>query len=160
MDGDGTTTRRLRSSKAERLSLSPAIVGERSEAAILAALLASGKRVLMPFGHSHRYDLVIDDGGSFTRVQCKTGRLHRGAIRFNACSNNGRRRGYAGDADVFAVYCPALREVYVVPVDHVGAAEGVLRYAPAANGQTAGIRHASDYVLRFPSGEVTHAASA
>ena len=54
--------------------VTPSQKGERSEAAILKALVSSGRVVLMPWGASQRYDFVIDEGGGrFTRVQCKSG---------------------------------------------------------------------------------------
>src|SRR6266851_7229049 len=54
--------------------VNPSAKGAQSEAAILYALVASGRTVLMPWGGSQRYDFVIDEGdGHFTRVQCKTG---------------------------------------------------------------------------------------
>lgn len=84
--------------------------GEVSQGQIL-ALLRKGENVLTPFGDNQRYDLVVERAGTFVRVQCKTGRLKRGAIAFDTCSSyvhRGRgKRDYRGDADVFAVYCTA-----------------------------------------------------
>src|SRR4029077_4235086 len=60
----------------------PVDVGQRTEAAVLAELVKRGHRVLIPFGVNHRYDLLLDLGGRFVRVQCKTGKLRRGVIRF------------------------------------------------------------------------------
>ena len=39
------------------------------------------------------YDLVLDLGAEFLRVQCKTGRLRDGAIVFNARSCRSNRSG-------------------------------------------------------------------
>ena len=58
-------------------------VGERSEAQVLAALLKLGKVVLMPYGDNQRYDFVVEDGGEFIRVQCKTGKLKDGRVNFD-----------------------------------------------------------------------------
>ena len=57
----------------------PVDVGQRSEAAILAALVHCGFHVLLPFGVNQRYDLVIDlDGNSSVlsarQVGCGMGR--------------------------------------------------------------------------------------
>ena len=58
---------------------SPSAKGARSEAEILAALVAAGRTVLLPWGGHHRYDFVLDEGGGrFLRVQCKTGRFRQG----------------------------------------------------------------------------------
>jgi hypothetical protein len=71
-------------------------VGERSEAIIMARLLAVGYMVLTPFGESARYDLVIEDAdGKFWRVQCKTGWLSedKATINFNTASNHYHYKG-------------------------------------------------------------------
>jgi hypothetical protein len=130
----------------------PVDVGQRSEAAVLAAFVKHGYRVLTPFGVNHRYDFVLDMGERFLRVQCKTGRLRKGVIIYNARSTrvNSRRgysRGYAGEIDLFAVYCPDTGRVYAVPVELSPAASGWLRIAPPANGQSRRIRWAKDYEL-------------
>ena len=52
--------------------------GDLTEFTVLLALLRKGYRVLRPVSSASRYDVVIDNGeGTFTRVQCKTGRLGR-----------------------------------------------------------------------------------
>jgi hypothetical protein len=90
----------------------PKTIGDRTMLAVMLALHDAGYTVLLPVGENTRYDLVIDDGTSLTRVQCKTGRLRRGAVRFSTCSSYGHhrrssptRRDYRGDIDWFAVHC-------------------------------------------------------
>lgn len=133
------------------MNTSPKIVGERSEGQILAVFLKAGKTVLIPFGDSQRYDLVLDEDGKFIRVQCKTGRIEKGCIVFNSCSVNWStkvRRDYKGQADLFAIYVPETSQTYLLPVDSVGASEVRLRIDPTKNGQTKGIRLASDFEFR------------
>ena len=130
----------------------PVDVGLRTEAHITGELVRRGYSVLLPFGVNQRYDLVLDQGDQFVRVQCKTARLRRGCVEFSAQSirSNTRRtitRGYRGDADLFLVYCPDTDGIYAVPVDEVPAGHGYLRVDPARNGQEQGIRWASDYEL-------------
>lgn len=129
----------------------PKAVGERSEGMVLAALLRAGKVVLQPFGDNQRYDLMIDEGDTFSRVQCKTGRLKDGAIFFDACSSQAHRgkgkQDYRGQADVFGVYFPDNDSVYLVPVGEVGRTCGMLRLEPSKNGQQRGVRLASAYLL-------------
>jgi hypothetical protein len=130
----------------------PVDVGQRTEAIILAELVKRGFRVLMPFGTNHRYDLVLDLEDRFVRVQCKTGRLRRGVINFNAQSvraNTKRvyRRSYGGEIDLFAVFCPDNGRVYAVPVEDATSTHGSLRVEPTANGQLKGVRWAADYEL-------------
>ena len=132
--------------------VSPSQKGERSEAAILHALVASGRVVLMPWGASQRYDFVIDEGnGCFTRVQCKSGVYRHGCVYFRTASADRRRPNgdpYVGQIDAFAVYCPELDASFLVPMEHIQARQvPALRIDPPANGQAFGIRWATPYVL-------------
>ena len=127
-------------------------VGLRTEAVITAELLRRGVRVLQPFGFNHRYDLVLDVDGEFVRVQCKTGRLRRGAVEFTSesvrCnSTTAVRRSYDGDADIFLVHCPDTDGIYAVPVAGAPKRCVTLRVDPTANAQAKGVRWASDYLL-------------
>jgi hypothetical protein len=129
----------------------PKSKGERSEGMILATLLRAGKAVLQPFGDNQRYDLVIDEDGKFIRVQCKTARLHenRSVLAFSTCSSQTHRgkgtQNYRGQIELFGVYSPDLDKVYFVPVESVGFVEARLRLTPATNGQTKGVRLASEF---------------
>ena len=135
----------------------PKLVGDRSTAMVLARLLEIYEVVLLPFGENQRYDLVIDSPEGFVRVQCKTGRLDGGVIRFAACSNNYHhpnrspdmpyRRHYRGTADMFGVYCPDNDKTYLVPVADIGKRAGTLRLEPTLNNQAQRIRWASDYEI-------------
>jgi hypothetical protein len=58
----------------------PKDIGDRTTLAIMLALREHGFAVLVPFGENTRYDLVIDDGAKMANVQCKTGRLRKGAV--------------------------------------------------------------------------------
>jgi hypothetical protein len=134
------------------LSAHPADVGLRTEAIVLAALVRRGYRVLTPFGTNQRYDVAIDVGDRILRAQCKTGRLRRGAVLFQARSirSNTRRsywRGYEDDVDLFFVYCPETDRVYAIRIEDVTSSVCALRVAPTANGQAKGIRWAGDYEL-------------
>lgn len=132
-------------------------IGDASAAMVLARLVQAGKEILVPFGENQRYDLVIDEGDKFTRVQCKTGRIRNGAIFFPTCSvtyhhpsNHGiraYRHHYQGDAELFGVYCPDNDSVYLVPVSEVGKVGASLRVEPSRNGQAERIRWAKDYHL-------------
>jgi PD-(D/E)XK endonuclease len=59
----------------------------------------------------------------------------------------GVRKHYRDAADLFAAYSPDTSQVYILPVDEVGASEVWLRLTPARNGQTKSIRLAADYLL-------------
>ncbi len=113
-------------------------IGECAEAMVMAALLRARKVVLRPFGESQRYDLVIEENGVFSRVQCKAGRYRDGAVEFRATSNHyhrgGRARRYAGEVEYFGVYCSELNKCYLVPIAEVGTC-GYLRVLPARSGR-------------------------
>jgi hypothetical protein len=129
--------------------------GNLSEAKVLAALLGAGYAVLLPWGDNERYDMVIERAGSFERVQVKTGRIVRGAVRFKMYSVKPATRAAPqatryyteAEVDLFGVYCPALEAVYLVPRSDLAASDGVLRLDPARNGQVTGVRYAAQYLV-------------
>ena len=125
--------------------------GDVAEALVLAALVRAGKHVLIPWSE-RRYDLVIDEGGRFLRVQVKCGWLKRGAVCFNTASLayhiGAGARPYSGEIDLFAVYCPQTGKVYLVPIADVATGrQASLRVDPSGNGQSKGIRWARDFEL-------------
>lgn len=120
--------------------------------AILAELIKRGYRVLLPFGVNQRYDLVLDCDGRLLKAQCKTGRLRGGAIEFRAVStqsnmNRTRIQGYAGQVDLFIVYCPATEKTYVIPAEDVPRARMYLRVKPPRNQEAKRVRWAKEYEL-------------
>ena len=120
---------------------------------ITLALLRSGRIVLRPLSGALRYDLAVDPGGgALQRIQCKTGKLRRGAIVFRVCSADGRRpRGipYQGQVEAFGVYCPDTGRSYLVPMTAIdrGSSTARLRVEPARNGQSRRIRLAEDFAI-------------
>jgi hypothetical protein len=125
--------------------------GNLSEAKILAAFVAAGYLVSLPFGSGHKYDFVVDDSTRLFRVQCKTGRVKRSVLYFNAYSQSGNgsvKMGYRGLADLFAVLNPEDDKVYLVPVDEVGMTIISLRLAPTLNKQAQRVRWAESYRLK------------
>jgi PD-(D/E)XK endonuclease len=116
---------------------------------VLSTLVSRGYRVLVPFGGGDPYDLAVDVGGVFVRVQCKTGWETRGCIVFN-CRSTDHGKGalpYTGRADVFGVYFPPTRGVYLVPISSVAEHEGRLRLRPARNNQRQRTRPAADFEI-------------
>ena len=129
--------------------------GEVCRTQVIAALTLQGKTVLLPLGDFQRYDLVIDDEGRFLRVQCKMGKLSNGAVSFHPCSVDSRskqggciRKGYAGEVDLFGVYCPDNGKCYLVPVQDAPVTGCFLRVTPPKNGQKTRIRWAEQYEIR------------
>jgi PD-(D/E)XK endonuclease len=144
--------RRLRHDRTVR---HPKDIGDRSTLAIILALQEQGWATYLPFGENTRTDLVIERGGKLSRVQCKTGRLRNGSVVFAPCSTYGHhrdprvvRRTYEGEVDEFAVFCPELGSVYLVPIDEVRAKSALaLRIDSPRNGRRQGIRWAAGYEI-------------
>lgn len=103
--------------------------GDVTKLAVALALAKRGEHVLMPFSEGERYDLAIDRGGALYRVQCKTGRLRRGAVLFKVCSHGPRStpRTYVGHVEAFGVYCREINRTFLVPIDAVSHIKGVAR---------------------------------
>jgi hypothetical protein len=138
--------------------LTPTIKGKMTEVRILSALVCMGKTVLLPWGEE-RYDLAVDDGENFIRIQCKTGVLRNGCIVFKTCITDARRPmgdgGYAGQIEAFGVYCPQLRRAFLVPIDALTSPNwGYLRVEPPLNGQARNIRWAKDFEIPCPHVEL------
>lgn len=121
-------------------------VGSITEGIILAALLRNKKKVLLPFGGSARYDLLVDDGDKFIRVQCKTGCLRKGVIRFRTYSMTkaGAKHYTKNEIDAFGVYCPENEKVYFIPIEQCSKSTTSLRIEPSKSIQT-GLRFAKDF---------------
>ena len=138
-------------------------VGDQTEAMVLAAFVAAGFPVSIPFGENQRYDLIVDVNGVLNRVQCKTGRTlqNDSVIVFNATSHDGHRarQSYRGQADLFAVYSPRTQQVYVLPVDDAGETNVFLRLTPAKNNQEIGVRYATEYLLSVWTARLNSRAS-
>ena len=130
-------------------------IGTATEGAVLAALLRMGKTVLIPFGSQQDYDLVMEDNGSFSRIQCKTGRWRQGSVYFNLYtmsqstgSEIHTRRCYDDRVQFYGVYCPDNAKTYLVPNVGLGKAVCVLRVEPTINNQLKNIRWASEYEIK------------
>ena len=133
----------------------PKEVGDRTTIAVMHALHIVGMPFAIPFGENTRYDLLVRSGSAFRRVQCKTGRLREGAVRFATCSSYAhhpnpktRTRSYQGEIDDFAVFCPELGSVYLVPIEDIPTRNwATLRVDPPRNNQRANVRFAAAYEL-------------
>lgn len=123
--------------------------GNNSEAIVLAAYLAAGFTVSLPFGSGAPYDLVVDAGSRLHKVQIKTAWLSGGCIIYKSERRQPgaglTRRPYkSGEVDHFVAYCLANQSLYAVPAAGHGVA-GRLRLTPAKNGQLKLVRWAADY---------------
>jgi hypothetical protein len=145
-------------------SYDPNRIGAITEAKVTTALIEAGKMVWVPFLQVARYDLAIEEHGRFYRVQCKTGRLHCGAVFFRPYSLRAAHREtgwvrrileYEGFVDYFGVYCPENGKVYLVPIEETSPRACYLRVTPPKNNQAKRIRWAKDYeVVPLPIWDV------
>ncbi|USZ71362.1 group I intron-associated PD-(D/E)XK endonuclease [Natronosalvus halobius] len=106
--------------------------GDETEATILAALIAMGHSVSIPFGDNDKYDLLLDTGTRILRVQCKTGWVEGDVIRFKTASKttvDGTDTvvDYDDTIDGFAVRCRETDELYWVPMEDAGKKSTYLR---------------------------------
>lgn len=127
---------------------SPSKTGDISETKILAALVEAGFVVSKPFNNSTSYDFIIDNGQKLLRVQCKTAFFKNGAINFYTASQPKRDRKYQtykNRADIFIVYDPHTKEIYLVPVDETPNRMCSLRSIPAKGKRKLDIKEAKDY---------------
>ena len=133
----------------------PKDIGDRTQHAVMLALREAGFAILVPFGENTRYDLVIDDGRSLARVQCKTGRVLNGAVIWSTCSSYAhhpnpkpRKLDYHGEIEFFGVHCRETGGVYLVPITDLPVKrQASLRLVPARNFQKKYIRDASRYEI-------------
>jgi hypothetical protein len=119
------------------------------------ALRRAGFALSVPFGENTRYDLIIDNGQTLSRVQCKTGRLFHGAVIWNVYSSYMHHphpkvvhRDYRLDVDFFAVYCPQVDSAYLVPISDLPMQrQASLRIEPPKNNQQRFVRYARQYEI-------------
>jgi hypothetical protein len=130
------------------MDLTPSMIGERAEAAVVHALVQAGKSLYLPFGGSSRCDVIAEDDEGLLRIQSKNGRLLGEVVKFSTCSNTKNQpKDYVGDVDAFGVYSADLGCVYLVPIYAVATRGCHLRLKPPRNNQRKGILWADDYLL-------------
>ena len=127
-------------------------IGNLTELETMLAFIRLGFNVLTPYGDCERYDFVVDNNGTFVRIQCKTasGIDDGAAFRFSGRSTHksgGKiiHHKYSKDEiDYFVTYFN--RKCYLIPVEECGAAKS-LRILPPKNEQAQRIAWAKDYEL-------------
>ena len=101
-----------------------------------------------------RYDLILDLGNRFLRVQCKWANLHGDVVVIRTRTCRRAREGlihrpYApGEIDAIAAFCAGNQRCYLLPNElSVSRAAVQLRVRPTRNNQAIGIRWARDFEL-------------
>lgn len=122
--------------------------GAIAEAAVYKAFAMLGIPVYLPMADGGVADCVVALSDGLKSVQIKLAHLQDGRITATTTYRIGsKRRGYgtyAGIVDYIAVYCIENDTCYAIKAAEC-ASSLVLRVVPAANGQTVGIKMASDY---------------
>lgn len=124
--------------------------GNSSEAIVLAAYIQAGFLVSLPFGGGAAYDLVVDTGARFVKVQVKTGKLEAGYVIYQAKRHRGSKsnafsRYTEREVDIFAVWCPDNQQIYAVPAGMSLTNQVRLRIVAAQNFQEKKIKWARDF---------------
>jgi hypothetical protein len=126
--------------------------GAVAEVAITLAATKLGIDVYLPMQEGGRYDLILDVGGTLTRVQCKWANRYGDVVvvRARRCRRTASgllHRGYSPDEiDAVAAYCNELDTCYFISFEKVAAQKAFqLRLGPPRNNQRRRVRWAKDY---------------
>ena len=101
--------------------------GEAVEAEFVARATTMGFAVLTPWGDSDRYDVVIDHGRGFWRMQIKSVTYHR-AHGYEVKARRGRKLYTTGDFDFLAVFIVPLNAWYILPIGALKEQKGITFY--------------------------------
>ena len=123
--------------------------GELAEAMTIAECKRLGLTVLEPFGHHQAYDLLVDTGESFERLQCKHARYKNGKVKGHLfTSHGGESRAYdSGEIDYFALYDQHTNAVYLVDAEEAPSDNISLRVEEPEHSSSL-IRWAKDYKIQ------------
>lgn len=125
-------------------------IGNITELETMLAFVKLGFTVLTPYGDCERYDFVVDNKGTFIRVQCKTASSvdDGAAFRFSGRSSHKKagkivHHTYTKEEiDYFVTYFNG--KCYLIPVEECGATK-CLRILPPKNEQAQRIVWAKNY---------------
>jgi len=107
--------------------------GEAAEAAFLARALALGLHASTPWGDSDRYDILIDHGDGFWRIQVKC-TIRYGEARYRVKNGGSNQQPYSPDEIDFIAACIVPLDVwYIIPIEAAGTRKG-LRFYPHRTG--------------------------
>jgi len=106
--------------------------GEAAEAAFLARVTSLGLHISTPWGDSERYDIVIDHGRGFWRVQVKCTQRY-GEGRYRVKNGGFNDQPYTPDEiDFIAAHIVPLDLWYIIPIVAAGSRKS-LRFYPQGN---------------------------
>ena len=133
-------------------------VGDIAEVAITLNALKKGWSVSKPVGENQRYDLILDDGVSLLKVQCKSAKLKQEIIsasltRMTRLKDKYKRETYTEqEIDAFGIYCPDIQQCFLIKIKELtvdGKAQGSvnLRLKESTGNNQHHIRLAKDYMF-------------
>jgi hypothetical protein len=96
--------------------------GELGELAFLHKAASLGFDLALPYGHVHRYDVVVDSGRNLWRVQVKTTEHMLNGLYLVGIHHRASRRAQAyteSEIDFVAVYILPEQTWYILPVREV-----------------------------------------
>lgn len=126
------------------------LIGTIGEQVLIAEFLKNEIDVLVPVGDNLPYDVVINKGGKFLKVQIKTTeKISDGKMIFSTNISNPytkKTRKYNKDEiDLFAVYCMENNYIGLIPIEECSAKDTILRIENTKNNQTKKVKRAEKY---------------
>ena len=132
-------------------------IGNSTELNCIACLYDCGCEILLPYGDSQKYDIVVCYNNKFYKIQCKTANTtykEDGSIDYITIKTSwesGRKSRkkihYSkNDIDFFATYFD--KQCYLIPVEETASTVKTIRFALPKNGQVKGMTFAKDYVCK------------
>lgn len=112
-------------------------------------LTKKGFNILKPLNQNSRYDMVIEDGGKFNRIQIKYLTPHNGMLRveINRPKRNSLRYTLK-DIDSIGVFDSQNKKFYLIPINKIKVKSDFwLRLSAPRNGQKKNITYAADFEI-------------
>lgn len=100
-------------------------IGDLSELKIMARIVELGMTVCTPHGDRARYDMIMDDNGTLSRLQVKTARLLPGGILFIKAYSSHKHpvtrkwinKNYHTEVEYIAAYSHELDQCFLLPLE-------------------------------------------
>lgn len=128
--------------------------GNSVELNCISRLYDCGCEILIPYGDSQLYDIVIEYNNKFYKIQCKHSKLvldSNGEVdtasfkTSHECGRKARKQVHytKEDIDFFATFVNG--ECYLIPVEETGYRYKTIRFKPTRCGRNVGVNFATDY---------------
>ena len=121
-----------------------------AELAVAAECAKNNWVVCFPFGENTPYDILVDTGERFLKVQIKYVSTKDDVLNVPLKSTTGVT--YKNTVDIIAAYCPDNSKIYWVDLSkeeiNNNSTYIVLRHTLPKNNQVKGVRMSEDYLMR------------